>query len=58
MQASDYGILFYMKIENRNNMATRTHKKKRNTSSPCWKKYKMVGMKKKGGKKVPNCVPK
>ena len=23
----------------------------------CWKGYKMVGMKKKGGKKVPNCVP-
>jgi hypothetical protein len=26
---------------------------------PCWKDYEMVGMKKgKGGKKVPNCVPK
>jgi hypothetical protein len=24
---------------------------------PCWKNYKMVGMKKKGGKPVPNCVP-
>ncbi len=24
---------------------------------PCWKGYKMVGKKKKGGKKVPNCVP-
>jgi len=24
---------------------------------PCWKDYKMVGMKDKGGKKVPNCVP-
>jgi hypothetical protein len=23
----------------------------------CWKKYKMVGMKKKGDKMVPNCVP-
>lgn len=23
----------------------------------CWKKYKMVGMKKKGNKMVPNCVP-
>jgi hypothetical protein len=29
--------------------------KKRN---PCWKGYQMVGMKKKKGKKVPNCVPK
>jgi hypothetical protein len=25
---------------------------------PCWDNYKQVGMKKKGGKKVPNCVPK
>jgi hypothetical protein len=25
---------------------------------PCWKNYKMVGTKKKGGKSVPNCVPK
>ena len=24
---------------------------------PCWKGYKMVGMKNKGGKEVPNCVP-
>lgn len=25
---------------------------------PCWDNYKMVGTKKKGGKQVPNCVPK
>lgn len=25
---------------------------------PCWKGYEAVGMKKKGGRKVPNCVPK
>lgn len=24
---------------------------------PCWKNYKQVGMKTKGGKQVPNCVP-
>tara|TARA_R100000008_G_scaffold64700_1_gene41743 strand:+ start:180 stop:683 length:504 start_codon:yes stop_codon:yes gene_type:complete len=24
---------------------------------PCWKGYKMIGMKDKDGKKVPNCVP-
>ena len=24
----------------------------------CWKNYKQIGMKKKGKKKVPNCVPK
>jgi hypothetical protein len=27
------------------------------SKSPCWKGYEMVGWKKKGGKKVPNCVP-
>lgn len=27
-------------------------------SDPCWKDYQQVGMKKKNGKKVPNCVPK
>lgn len=26
-------------------------------NDPCWKGYKQVGMKKKNGKKVPNCVP-
>lgn len=25
---------------------------------PCWKNYEMIGMKKKKGKEVPNCVPK
>lgn len=25
---------------------------------PCWKDYKQIGMKKKGGREVPNCVPK
>ena len=27
-------------------------------SESCWKNYKQVGMKKKNGKMVPNCVPK
>lgn len=27
-------------------------------NDPCWDNYKQIGMKKKGGKKVPNCVPK
>ena len=30
----------------------------KNKKGPCWKNYKMVGTKKKNGKKVPNCVPK
>jgi hypothetical protein len=25
---------------------------------PCWDSHEMVGMKMKGGRKVPNCVPK
>ena len=25
---------------------------------PCWSGYEMIGMKTKGGRKVPNCVPK
>ena len=24
---------------------------------PCWKGYEAAGMKKKGGKTVPNCIP-
>jgi hypothetical protein len=27
-------------------------------SDPCWDNYKQVGMKEKGGRQVPNCVPK
>jgi hypothetical protein len=27
------------------------------SDGPCWKGYEMIGMKEKGGKKVPNCVP-
>jgi hypothetical protein len=26
-------------------------------SDPCWSGYEMIGMKNKGGRKVPNCVP-
>ena len=25
---------------------------------PCWSGYEMIGMKTKGGRRVPNCVPK
>jgi hypothetical protein len=27
------------------------------SKGPCWTGYTMVGMKSKGGRKVPNCVP-
>jgi hypothetical protein len=30
---------------------------KKEDADPCWKNYKMVGMKDKNGRKVPNCVP-
>lgn len=32
--------------------------KKMEGEDPCWKNYEMIGTKKKGGKEVPNCVPK
>ena len=31
---------------------------KEGDGDPCWDSHKQVGMKKKGGKMVPNCVPK
>lgn len=33
---------------------TKVDKKK---DDPCWKRYKQLGTKTKGGKKVPDCVP-
>lgn len=27
------------------------------SKGPCWSGYEMIGMKSKGGRKVPNCVP-
>lgn len=35
----------------------RGKKQMKEDKDPCWKGYEMVGMKKKGGRKVPNCVP-
>ncbi|HZI01921.1 MAG TPA: hypothetical protein VEX63_12295 [Flavisolibacter sp.] len=32
-------------------------KKSGSKSGPCWEGYKKVGMKKKSGKSVPDCVP-
>jgi len=32
--------------------------KAKNLKKTCWTNYKQVGMKKKGGRMVPNCVPK
>ena len=49
----------------KNALQTLSNYKKQNVSkesivkeeSPCWKGYKQVGMKDKGGRQVPNCVP-
>ena len=36
----------------------KSHEEKlKEDKNPCWKGYKQVGMKDKGGKQVPNCVP-
>jgi len=33
-------------------------KRSKGLKKACWKGYEAIGMKKKGGRKVPNCVPK
>tara|TARA_Y100000401_G_scaffold18494_1_gene12511 strand:- start:275 stop:424 length:150 start_codon:yes stop_codon:yes gene_type:complete len=38
--------------------ACKKKKMKKGKKGPCWKGYEMIGMKKKGGRSVPNCVPK
>jgi len=35
----------------------KTYKTFMEKDDPCWKGYEMIGMKKKNGKEVPNCVP-
>ena len=32
-------------------------KKRKGLKKACWKGYEAIGMKTKGGRKVPNCVP-
>ena len=42
-------------------MSTKSKSDKKNSlkeNNPCWKGYEPVGMKKKDGEEVPNCVPK
>ena len=38
-------------------MSKKTNEPVKEDADPCWKGYKMVGMKKKNGREVPNCVP-
>ncbi len=51
--------MYYIRGLNYNKMPKHSFSKAvaRGKSGPCWKGYTMVGMKNKGGKKVPNCVP-
>ena len=36
---------------------TKSASKAKSKQDPCWEGYEKEGMKKKGGKLVPNCVP-
>ena len=47
-----------LNLKKRNNMTFSSVFKKKRKKTPCWKGYMMVGTKKKGGRTVPNCVPK
>ena len=40
-----------------NTMRMAGEKMGKGKSDPCWDGYRQEGMKKKGGKMVPNCVP-
>ena len=56
---------YYTRLKKMEASAKKEHKKfkdvveakKMKGEDPCWKGYKMIGKKKKGGKEVPNCVP-
>jgi len=46
-----------MKKREKGEMPDHPKSKYTEDKGPCWDGYKQVGMKKKGGKQVPNCVP-
>lgn len=45
----------YFKMTGNNPITKR--KKGKGLKGACWKGYEAIGMKKKGGRMVPNCVP-
>lgn len=47
----------FLKNPKKNNMFQEGSNDILDEMKPCWKGYKQVGMKEKGGKEVPNCVP-
>ena len=38
--------------------ASKAEKSPMSKKGPCWEGYEMIGIKKRGGRNVPNCVPK
>ena len=61
----EHGIEFNVPVTELKVMKSEAHlhanykkKMKKEDDDPCWDSHKMVGTKKKGGKTVPNCVPK
>jgi hypothetical protein len=61
----EHGIEFDVPVSELKIMKSEAHlhanykkKMKKEDDDPCWDSHKQVGMKKKGGKMVPNCVPK
>ncbi len=48
---------FFLDKPKKNNMFQEGSNDILDEMKPCWKGYKQVGMKDKGGKEVPNCVP-
>lgn len=47
-----------MRMRDIMNMVEAMFAEEKAKNDPCWKGYEMVGMKKKGDREVPNCVPK
>ena len=48
---------FILKTPKKNNMFQPGSNDVLDENKPCWSGYEQIGMKKKGGKEVPNCVP-
>lgn len=58
-KAQDYltSISQYMAHPGKDEESVDSAEDDKREGDPCWKGYKQVGMKKKGGREVPNCVP-
>ena len=52
-----YGSKKMSKPMKKKPMKKKAVKKKKGKKKACWKGYTAYGMKNKGGRKVPNCVP-